>query len=275
MKYATLLFLILFIPSSSFSQQLDKAIQSAAKDIARKVSKKNRIHLALADFLNNAGKYDPLTKYITEQTEIELINSDYGLQLIDRKHIKQLLDEHHLQSQGLIDESTAKSAISFIKVDGWVVGEITSLGESIKISIKIIDITTSEILAASTTDYISDPVAKKIMEAAEQQNEPKNKECSEKNLGDYCFSNNSSFAKTYSSTASVKLCYGNNCQTIIVSPGESQCVYNMPCGIYTYYILFDKLGPSLPRPTYSGAATYQYTGQIKVEQCKSKNYIIR
>ncbi len=154
------------------SQKLDQSISEIATDLAQKVSKKNRVKLALTDFVNSEGKRDALTDYIREELELKLINSDYDLQVIDRKHIKLLLSEHHLQSEGLIDESTAKSAISFIKIDGWIVAEITTLADQIKIKVTVTDISTSQIYAASTSGLISDVVIKNLLE-------PEIKACSE------------------------------------------------------------------------------------------------
>lgn len=146
-----------------YSQQLDQSIREIANDLAQKVSKKNKVKLALTDFVNSEGKTDALTDYIREELELKLINSDYDLQVIDRKHIKLLLSEHHLQSEGLIDESTAKSAISFIKVDGWVIAEITTLADQIKIKVTVTDVSTSLIYAASASGLISDIAIKNLL----------------------------------------------------------------------------------------------------------------
>jgi RecJ-like exonuclease len=148
----------------SYSQQLDQSINEIATDLSQKVFKKNKTKLALTDFVNSEGKVDALTEYIREELELKLINADQDLQIMDRKHIKLLLSEHRLQSDGLIDEATAKSAISFIKVDGWILAEITTLGEQIKIKVTVIDITTSQIYAAVASGLISDIAVKKLLE---------------------------------------------------------------------------------------------------------------
>lgn len=155
MKLIALL-VALVLSIGSYSQKLDESISEIANDLAQKVSKKGTGKLALTDFVNSEGKRDALTDYIREELELKLINSDLDLQVMDRKRIKLLLSEHHLQSEGLIDESTAKSAISFIKVDGWVIAEITSLDDQIKIKILVTDVSTSQIYAASTSGLITD-----------------------------------------------------------------------------------------------------------------------
>ncbi len=152
----------LVLAMAARTQSLDQNITVLANDIAQKIAKKNKTRLALTDFVNNEGKVDAVTDYIREELELKLINAD-DLQVIDRKHIKLLLSENKLQSEGLIDESTAKSAVSFIKVDGWVIAEITTLGDQIKIKIKVIDVTTSQIYAASTSELISDAAIQNLL----------------------------------------------------------------------------------------------------------------
>jgi RecJ-like exonuclease len=164
MKFIITIFLATLFNVECYSQQLDQNISEIANDLAQKVSKKSRVKLALTDFVNSEGKIDALTSYIRDELELKLINSDYDLQVIDRKHIQLLLSEHHLQSEGLIDETTAKSAISFIKIDGWLLAEITTLGDQIKIKVTVTDVSTSQIYAASTSGLISDIAIKNLLE---------------------------------------------------------------------------------------------------------------
>jgi DnaJ-class molecular chaperone len=145
------------------AQGLDQSIGRIAEELAQKVARKNKPRLAIADFVNSEGKVDPLTEYIRQELELKLINAA-ELQVMDRKHMTRLLEEHHLQSQGLINESVVKSAIAFIKIDGLVLAEITYLGGQIKIKVTVTDVTTSLMYAASASDLISDPAIKNLLD---------------------------------------------------------------------------------------------------------------
>lgn len=137
----------------STTSNLDHELKLLSDDLAAKVFRKNKVRLALADFGRSSDKNDPSFIYIREQIEMNLINAD-NLQVMDRKHIQALLDEHNLDDEGYISERTAKSAIAFIKVDGWVLGEITKFGDQVKIQLKVIDVSTSQIYAVSTSNLI-------------------------------------------------------------------------------------------------------------------------
>ncbi|MES2003131.1 MAG: CsgG/HfaB family protein [Bacteroidota bacterium] len=163
MKIVLIFPLALFLYTLSYAQSLDASITTIATDIAQKVSKKNKIKLALTDFVNSEGKRDALTDYIRNELELKLINAD-NLEVIDRKHLQLLLSEYKLQSDGLINERVAKSAIEFIKVDGWVTAEITSLADQIKIKVTVIDVGSSVMYAASSSNLISDIAIKNLLE---------------------------------------------------------------------------------------------------------------
>lgn len=269
MKILWVLFTLFLATSVSYSQTLDQVIRTLAGQIAQKTARKNRTVLALADFTNNAGKSDPLTKYVTEQLENTLAQ-DSLVSIIERKEVKQLLAEHHLQSEGLIDQSTARSAISFIKADGWMTGEVTSFNDQVKISIKVIDVATSEIFAAASSGLFSDPAIQKLLESTASQNEPPvKKDCIEKNTGDYCFINDGSFALQYKVPIDVTIFLSDgNSVNATIQPGEKECAFNLPCGSYTYYALLQRVGPDV-RVQYTGRGAYTSTGQVRVERCKT------
>ncbi|SFD85636.1 hypothetical protein SAMN05518672_103538 [Chitinophaga sp. CF118] len=149
MKSFVVILLAMFFCNQVNSQSLDQGISDIASDIAQKVSKKNKVRLALTDFVNSEGKVDALTDYVRKELELKLINAE-NLQVMDRKHIKLLLSDNNLQKDGLIDESIAKSSTSFIKVDGWVIAEITTVGNKIKVKVTVSDVITSLMYAASS-----------------------------------------------------------------------------------------------------------------------------
>jgi hypothetical protein len=163
MKHISIFFLLTMSVVFSYAQSLDASIKKVTDDLAQKVSLKHRTRIGLLDFINEEGKQDATTSYIQEQVEMDLINAP-DLEVMDRKHITNLLSENKLVSSGLIDESTVKKAVSFLKVDGWVIGEITNFGDKFKIKLKVIDVSTSQIFAVSVSEMIDGAELKKIME---------------------------------------------------------------------------------------------------------------
>lgn len=166
-----LLFITVFLCFNGLSQSLDSIITAMSREIGYRVSKKNKVKITLADFTNNEEKTDALTEYVRREMEEKLINED-NVQVMDRKHLKKLLEENHLQSQGLIDESVVKSAVAFMKIEGLVLGEITYIGDQVKIKVTVTDISTSNMYAASSSGLISDNAIGQLLD-------PEVKPCSE------------------------------------------------------------------------------------------------
>lgn len=141
-------------------QSLDQELNKIAQDLAQKIKNRGQKKIALLDFKTELGKTNLLTKYMQEKIEFHLINSP-DLLIIDRQHIQLLLSENKLQSQGLLDETVAKSATNFLRLDGWVIGEVNSTATETTLKLKVIDITTSQVFAASMSERIRD---EKIMQ---------------------------------------------------------------------------------------------------------------
>ena len=312
MKFIVFTAFICTLNFKSYSQTMEQSIQKMAKDIAHKVSKKHKTFLAMGDFTNNSGNADSLTKYIKQQFEVFLQNSNSKLVIIEREHLNEVKAEHKLKSDGFTNMSTEKFAISFTETEGEVIGNITYINNYVKLFVKIIDVSTTEILASSSCDIVNNPIPKtadvptvrknnstvrKVPkstdstaqelpsstphqdEAVEHQDRvvEKKEDCLVNNTGDYCFSNKGSFAMQYSQPASVTLINMTNSmdrKTLVIQPGDEQCVYELSSGVYSYYILFQREPPNA-RTYYSGAGAYNYTGEIKIENCRSKTLSIK
>lgn len=256
MKKIVFTFLVLSCSMFLYAQNLDKKIKDLSENVAQKVSAKKKIRLALGDLVNNSGKADDFTNYIGAQVETNLINSDAGLEILDRKHLKQLLSDNHLQSEGLIDETTAKSSVAFVKVDGWVLGEITSFENQFKITIKVIDVSTSIILASVTSDPISNSAIQQFQEARDRQNGiiP---ECEKYQFGDFCFANRSNYLETVSIFAIFENGAKRFINNITLEAGKTQCVYKYKAGAYYYSFRHSR-------------GDYDVSGQFTVVACKSQ-----
>jgi hypothetical protein len=76
MKFCITFLLATFLTSDLYSQSLDQSIAEIANDLAQKVSRKNKVKLALTDFVNSEGEPDALTTYIRDELELKLINAD-------------------------------------------------------------------------------------------------------------------------------------------------------------------------------------------------------
>ena len=89
----------------------------------------------------------------------------------------------------------------------------------------------------------------------------KNPNCKEKNIGDYCFQNNTKFNLEVRVDAN----YQNKYLTL--QPGQKQCFFDLNSGAIHYCIL-----------AYTSVAyryDYNVQGDLYVETCKEKTFIIK
>lgn len=72
-----------------------------------------------------------------------------GYRVIDRTHLKAILQEHKLAASGVIDPATARQLGKLAGVDTLITGTLTPLGDSVRLSVKALDAETAAMVAAT------------------------------------------------------------------------------------------------------------------------------
>jgi hypothetical protein len=268
----------IIIPAKLFSQSdYERQMVAFSVDLARKIKESSKVKVAVSDFLDNDGNLTELGKAIAEDIGVEIVNEGKGtFQVMERSNLNAILKEQKLASTGLIDPETAKQLGKLKMVDAVIVGNITPFGNSFRVTIKILDTETGMSIAAAAgnlagTDDIKGLFNKKITLTNQTSqtintdssivNKTVNQDCEKNNTGDYCFYNSSEgkvILRIYGK-------YGTDdiLTSLSLNPKESKCIYGYLVGSYGFYAF-------LELSTSSGDA-----GQILIEKCKSKLYIIK
>jgi TolB-like protein len=126
--------------------QLPQITASLLKGIEQTGKKR----IAVVDFVDLDGNTSELGKFIAEELSVELTQSAVGIEVVDRAHLKAILQEHKLKSEGLLDPATTKELGLLAGVDILVTGSITDLGDSVHIVAKALSTDTARIVAASS-----------------------------------------------------------------------------------------------------------------------------
>lgn len=276
----------IFFVSICFGQSgFDLKLSSMADSIANKINSKGKKKVAVWDFIDNDGQVTSLGKYIAEELSVDLTNAAITYNMIDRNHLSTIMKEHQLNAEGFIDINTAKELGKINAVDAIVTGTISIFPDKIKVSIKVLDTETALIIAAVRNDLpMTDDIAYYIgipggnaktnnnmgfnnrpLNSSEQYNNPEtvSKDCQQNNTGDFCFLNKKSIT--------IKISLGNGTftdNTAIINPGQQQCFYNVEVGP-TRYLYTDE---THRHSGFMGQVVGQ--GQINIEKCKSKTFIV-
>jgi TolB-like protein len=130
----------------------DREMRTIAGTFATALAKLGKKSVAVVDFTDLRGNVTELGRYLAEQMSVALALTDQGIEVVDRTHLKAIVQENKLSASGLIDPGTALKLGRLAGVQVLVTGTLTPFGDSVQLAIKALDATTARIIAASTTD---------------------------------------------------------------------------------------------------------------------------
>ena len=128
----------------------EQEINSLSTAMAEKIAAAGKKTIAVVDFTDLQGNVTELGRFLAEEFSVALAGMGKGFEVVDRTHLKSILVEHKLSSTGIIDPQTARKLGQIIGVDALITGTITPFGDSIRISVKVLDTTTAKVVSAST-----------------------------------------------------------------------------------------------------------------------------
>lgn len=137
-------------------------IDQIARDLADKALTSNTRTIAVVDLTDLNGSVTELGRFVAEELSSALAEEG-SLQVIDRIHLRSILQEHKLAATGLIDPLTARKLGEITGVQGLVTGTITEFGDSVRISAKVLDTATARIHAAVRGDIPKTDAIKELL----------------------------------------------------------------------------------------------------------------
>ena len=130
----------------------EQEIKSLSTAMAEKIAAAGKKTIAVVDFTDLQGNVTELGRFLAEEFSVALAGMGKGFEVVDRTHLKSILVEHKLSSTGIIDPQTARKLGQIIGVDALITGTITPFGDSIRISVKVLDTATAKVVSASTAN---------------------------------------------------------------------------------------------------------------------------
>ncbi len=153
-KNLFLVFILSFTVSFLFnpwvSSAYEKEIKSLAAVLAENIAQVDKKIIAVVDFTDLQGNVTELGRFIAEEFSVSLFGTGKEFEVVDRTHLKSILQEHKLALTGLIDPSAARKLGQLAGVQALVTGTITPFGESVRLSVKILDTETAKVIGASS-----------------------------------------------------------------------------------------------------------------------------
>jgi TolB-like protein len=135
-------------PVHSYEQEIANLSSMLSSDIV----KSGKRAVAVVDFTDLQGQMNELGRFIAEEMSGSLTSQSKGFDILDRNHIKRIMEEQKLSLSGLMDPSAMKKIGKLAGADIIITGIITPFGDSIRISCKAIDTETAKVIGSARGD---------------------------------------------------------------------------------------------------------------------------
>lgn len=130
-----------------FARSYQEEIKILSTDIAGSIAKAGRKMVAVVDFTDLQGNVTELGRFLAEEFSVTLAGAGRGFEVVDRVHLRTILAESKLSATGLIDPRTAQKLGQIAGVEALITGTITPFGDSVRLSVKVLDTGTARVIA--------------------------------------------------------------------------------------------------------------------------------
>src|SRR6476660_3467698 len=145
-----LVFVVLFAAPYGFGQQND--LKQIASSLARDINAGNRHTITVADFTDLQGNVTELGRFISEELSTQLVIDAKSFGVVERIQLAAILKEHQISVSGLVDPATIRKLGQFAGVDAIVTGTLVPFSDSVRMTAKVLDVSTAKVIAVSTAD---------------------------------------------------------------------------------------------------------------------------
>lgn len=142
---------------------LAQDLKPVSATLAARIATSGRKTIAVVDFTDLEGNATRLGRFLAEEVSVDLVAEAKGFDVIDRTHLKTILQEHRLSATGLIDPQTARKLGLIAGADALLTGTMTPLGDSIRLDLKVLDTQTAKMLTAASTDIPKTPAITSLL----------------------------------------------------------------------------------------------------------------
>jgi len=170
--FTTIITVIFFLSNSNFSMAYEKEIKSISSTLAENIAKAGKKMIAVVDFTDLQGNVTELGRFLAEEFSVTFAGAGKGFEVVDRTHLKSILTEHKLSATGIIDPQTARKLGQIAGVDALITGTITPFGDSIRLSVKILDTSTAKVIGASSGDIAKTKAIEELLARGIETTQP-------------------------------------------------------------------------------------------------------
>jgi hypothetical protein len=113
------------------------------------------------DFTDLQGQGTELGRFLAQELSDQLVSEAKTFALVDRANLQFLLKENKLTMEGLIDPNTSRKLGGMIGIDTIIMGTITPIGHSARLSVRAVAVDTGKIV---TSQAVNLPLTDQLIE---------------------------------------------------------------------------------------------------------------
>ncbi len=138
----------------TFALGYEKELNELAGSLTQKLLEGRKKKVAVVDFTDMEGNTTYAGRFLAEELSVMLSNlgSRTEFEVVDRLRLKSLLKEQGLEATGWVDPVMGKKLKKAAGINAIVAGNLTPFGDSLHLSVKILDAGSAKILFATSTD---------------------------------------------------------------------------------------------------------------------------
>ena len=159
----SLLGLFLSSAVSYAASELDNRLDELTQQITQKMGEKSKKKIAVVEFSDLNGNVTDFGKYLSEELITRLVNSGKFEDVIERKLLAKIINEHKLSLTDIVDPSSAKQLGKILGVDAIVSGTVSDLGSNLKVNARLIGTEKGSIFAAASVSITKDESVNRLM----------------------------------------------------------------------------------------------------------------
>lgn len=156
-------FLVFVFSLSTSAFAYEREIEILASDMSEKIANSGKAKIAVVDFTDLRGDVTELGRFISEELSVSLAGTGKGFKIVDRTHLKSILQEHKLSTTGLIDPTTARKLGEIAGVEALITGSLTPFGDTVRITVKVLDTETAEIIDAKKENIAKTEIIEELL----------------------------------------------------------------------------------------------------------------
>ena len=150
---AGLIAILLIYPN--FALGYEKELNELAGSLTQKLLEGRKKKVAVVDFTDMEGNTTYAGRFLAEELSVMLSNlgSRTQFEVVDRLRLKSLLKEQGLEATGWVDPAMGTKLKKAAGINAIIAGNLTPFGDSLHLSVKILDASSAKILFAASTDF--------------------------------------------------------------------------------------------------------------------------